>query len=158
MPPRAESYERSTREFSSFDYADESSFVFPLPRRTWNRSSGWRRRNVDSLSRLNLEDQNEEVLRWLKEEMKRSQQLMTRTNDLHGAELVNAKNEVEKVKSATKLLFKAVHKKGKTEATKLKANAETERRQRLKSQKMIESLTQSHSVRTDLLQRLLCFL
>lgn len=149
--PSHESYGRSTREFPS-DNVDERSVDSP-PRRSKHYSSSRQRKNVDSLSHLNLEDQNEEVLRWLREEMKRSQSLINRSKHLHDAELVNAKKEVEKVKRAAKLLIKAVHKKGKDKAAKSEANAESERRRRMKSQKTIESLIQSHSAQIGLLER-----
>ena len=56
--------------------------------------------------------------------MKRSQALISRSKQLHDAELVNAKKEVEKVKKAAKLLIKAVHKKANAKAAKCEANAE----------------------------------
>lgn len=142
--PSHASYRRTTREFP-FDCVDELSLDSP-PRKQRHYSSSCRQRerrhkNADSsLSRLNLEDQNDEVLRWLKEEMKRSQALISRSKQLHDAELVNAKKEVEKVKKAAKLLIKAVHKKANAKAAKCEANAESERRQRRKSQKMMIGL------------------
>jgi len=149
--PSHESYRRRMREFH-YDSTDTESAGSPPPR-TSHHSSSQRRRGGDSLPHRNLEDQNEEVLRWLKEEMKRSQSLIKRTNHLHDAELINAKKEMEKVKRAAKLLIKAVHKKGKDKAAKSEANAESERRRRMKSQKTIESMIHSHSAQIDLLQR-----
>lgn len=111
------------------------------------------RRCAESLAHLNLRGQNEEVLRWLMEEIKRSQSLIDRSRHMHDAELDNAKNEVEKVKRAAKLLVKAVHKKGKEKAANLEANAELERRRRLQSQEMIENLIQSHSSQMDRLKK-----
>ena len=108
---------------------------------------------AESIAHLNLEGQNEEVLRWLKEEIKRSQSLIDRSRYMHDAELVNAQNELKRVKKAAKLLVKAVHKKGKEKAAKSEANAEMERLRRMQSQKMIESLIQSHSAQIDLLKR-----
>lgn len=158
--PSHSAYRRTTREFP-FDCIDELSVDSPTrkPRQYHNstnrhRGGEHRHHNVDSsLAHLNLEDQNEEVLRWLREEMKRSQSLINRSKQLHDAELVNAKKEVEKVKKAAKLLIKAVHKKEKEKAAKLEANAECERRQRKKSQKMIENLIQSHSSQIGLLKK-----
>lgn len=144
-------YRRSSSEFPSYDSVDTSADT--PPRRSRTASSCRRRESDDSLTRANLEDQNEEVLRWLREEMKRSQALIKRSKQLHDEELVNAKKEVEKVKKAAKLLIKAVHKKGKEKAAKSEANAESEKRRRVKSQQMIESLIQSHSAQIDLLKR-----
>ncbi|KAL7538986.1 hypothetical protein ACHAXR_008932 [Thalassiosira sp. AJA248-18] len=150
--PSHASYGRNTREFP-LDYVDGVSIDSPPPK-TRHYSSSHQRRNVDSsLSHHNLEDQNEEVLRWLKEEMKRSQSLINRSKKMHDAELVTAKKEVEKVKRAAKLLIKAVHKKGKDKAAKSEATAESERRRRMKSQKMIANLIQSHSAQIDLLKK-----
>lgn len=111
------------------------------------------RSSMESLAHLNLEGQNEEVLRWLKEEIKRSQSLIDRSRYLHDAELVNAHNEMKRVKKAAKLLIKAVHKKGKEKAAKSEANADMERLKRLQGQKIIESLIQSHSSQIDLLKK-----
>ena len=72
---------------------------------------------------------------------------------MHDAELDSAKKEVEKVKKAAKLLIKAVHKKEKDKVAKSEANAESERRQRRKSQKLIESLIQSHSAQIGQLKK-----
>ena len=110
-------------------------------------------RGANSLDQLNLEDQNEEVLRWLKEEMQRSQLLIKRSKHMHDADLFSAQKEIEKVKKAAKHLIKAVHKKGKDKAAKSEANAEAERRRRVKSQKTIESLIHSHSEQIDLLKK-----
>ncbi len=115
--------------------------------------SGRPKSNGDLLARLNLEGQNEEVFRWLKEELKRSQSLIDRSKYLHDAELINAENDLKRVKKAAKLLVKAVHRKGKDRAAKSEANAEMERLRRLQSQKMIESLIQSHSAQIDLLKK-----
>lgn len=111
------------------------------------------RSSMESLAHLNLEGQNEEVLRWLKEEIQRSQSLIDRSRCLHDAELVNAQNEMKRVKKAAKLLIRAVHKKGKEKAAKSEANAERERLKRLQGQKMIKSLIQSHSSQIDLLKK-----
>ena len=156
--PSHSSYRRTVREFP-FDCIDELSIDSP-PRKARHHSSSSRyhkheRRlhNNSSLARLNLEDQNDEVLRWLKEEMKRSQSLINRSKQMHDAELDSAKKEVEKVKKAAKLLIKAVHKKEKHKVAKSEANAESERRQRRKSQKLIESLIQSHSAQIGQLKK-----
>ncbi|KAL7552373.1 hypothetical protein ACHAWF_015608 [Thalassiosira exigua] len=149
--PTHASYGRDTREFP-MDYVDGIS-VDSRPRKTRPRTSSRQRRGADSLANINLEDQNEEVLRWLKEEMERSQSLINRSKQLHDAELVSAKKEVEKVKRAAKLLVKAVKKKGKDKAAKSEAQAKSERRRRMKSQKMVESLIQSHSEQIDLLKK-----
>ncbi len=114
------------------------------------------RRNDDTLSHLNLEDQNEEVLRWLREEVRRSQSLIDRSKQLHDAELVGAKKEVEKVKNVAKVLIKAVHKKEKGNAARSEAIAETERRRRLRSQKILESMIHAHNSQIDLLKEALC--
>ncbi len=118
--------------------------------------SGQPRRNDDSLAHLNLEDQNEEVLRWFREEMRRSQSLIDRSKQLHEAELVGAKKEVEKVKKVAKVLIKAVHKKEKGNAAKSEAIAETERRRRLRSQKILESMIHAHNSQINLLKEALC--
>jgi hypothetical protein len=115
-----------------------------------------RRSTRESPAHLNLEDQNEEVLRWLKEEMRRSQSLIDRSKQMHDAELVGAKKEVEKVKKAAKVLIKAVHKKGKDQAERSEAIAETERRRRLRGQQMLESLIKSHNTQIKLLSEGLC--
>jgi hypothetical protein len=149
-PSRRPHHRRTTRE-SSCDSVDEESGETPALKQKHYRSSRPRRNN-DSLAHLNLEDQNEEVLRWLKEEMRRSQSLIDRSKQMHDAELVGAKKEVEKVKKAAKVLIKAVHKKGKDQAEKSEAIAETERRQRLRSQKMLDSLIKSHNTQINLLK------
>ncbi|KAL3797917.1 hypothetical protein ACHAW5_002025 [Stephanodiscus triporus] len=136
-------HRRTTRE-SLCDSVDEESDETPAIKPKNFRSSH-PRRNDDSLAQLNLEDQNEEVLRWLKEEMRRSQSLIDRSKQLHDAELVGAKKEVEKVKKAAKVLIKAVHKKGKNKAAKSEAIAEAERRRRLRSKQMLENLINSHN-------------
>lgn len=150
--PGHASFGRNTREFP-LDFVDGISIDSPPTKTRHHYSSSRRRRNADSLAHLNLEDQNEEVLRWLKEEMKRSQVLINKSKQLHDAELVSAKEEVQKVKKAAKLLIKAMHKKGKDKAAKSEANAEAERRRRKKSQEMIESLIQSHSEQIDHLKK-----
>lgn len=152
-PSQRPHYRRTTRE-SPRDSVDEESDETPALKQKHYRSSRPRRNN-DSLAHLNLEDQNEEVLRWLKEEMRRSQSLIDRSKQMHDAELVGAKKEVEKVKKAAKVLIKAV-KKGKDQAEKSEAIAETERRRRLRSQQMLESLIKSHNTQIDLLKEGLC--
>ena len=151
--PSHVSYRRSTREFPMDSVDGVSIESSPIKVRHCHSSHRHRRSNIDSLAQHNLEDQNEEVLRWLKEEMKRSQSLINRSKQLHDAELVNAKKEVEKVKKAAKLLIKAVHKKGQDKAAKSEASAESERRRRMKSQKMIESMIHSHSAQIGLLKK-----
>lgn len=144
---------RSQRKPASLAYLDldsESEKILRSIKEDLRRPPQGR---VDSLAYFNLEDQNEEVLRWLKEEIKRSQSLIDRSRYMHDAELVNAQNELKRVKRAAKLLVKAVHKKGKEKAAKSEANAEMERLRRLQSQKMIESLIQSHSAQIDLLKK-----
>jgi hypothetical protein len=111
------------------------------------------RRNADPLTRRNLEDQNEEVLRWLKEEMERSQSLIQRSKRMHDVEIDNAKQELEKVKKAAKSIIKAVHKKGMERAAKSEANAESERRRRVKSQRLVQSLIKSHSEQVDQIKK-----
>ena len=135
------------------DYVDRISLDSPPPKAKQQYSPGRQRRSLDSLARLNLEDQNEEVLRWLKEEMRRSQSLISRSKQLHDAELVSAKKEVEKVKKAAKLLIKAMHKKGKDKVAKSEAHAESERRRRVKSQKLVEGLIESHAEQIDILKK-----
>ncbi|KAL9190283.1 hypothetical protein ACHAXT_007494 [Thalassiosira profunda] len=150
--PAHVSYGRSAREFP-MDYVDRISLDSPPPKAKQQYSPGRQRRSLDSLARLNLEDQNEEVLRWLKEEMRRSQSLISRSKQLHDAELVSAKKEVEKVKKAAKLLIKAMHKKGKDKVAKSEAHAESERRRRVKSQKLVEGLIESHAEQIDILKK-----
>ena len=101
------SYRKSTREFPP-DYADGVSVDSP-PTKPRHCGSRRQRRDVDSLSNLNLEDQNEDLLRWLREEMKRSQSLITRSKHLHDAELVSAKKEVEKASLACNVQAKTDH-------------------------------------------------
>ena len=109
-----------------------------------------RRRDDSSLAHHNLEDQNEEVLRWLKEEMRRSQSLIDRSKQIHDAELVGAKKEVEKVKKAAKVLIKAARQKG---TAKSEAAVDIERRRRLRSQQMLESLIETHNAQVDALKK-----
>ena len=144
---------RSQRKPDSLAYLDFDSESEKILRSIKEDLRRPPRGRVDSLAYFNLEDQNEEVLRWLKEEIKRSQSLIDRSRYMHDAELVNAQNELKRVKRAAKLLVKAVHKKGKEKAAKSEANAEMERLRRLQSQKMIESLIQSHSAQIDLLKK-----
>jgi fructose-1,6-bisphosphatase len=101
----------------------------------------------------NLGSRHEEVLRWLKEEMDRSQNLIQRSKQMHDRELESAKKELEKVKKAAKIIIKAVHKKGKDRAAKLEANVQSERRQRVKSQKIVESLIKSQTDQLHQLRR-----
>lgn len=108
-----------------------------------------RRRDDSSLAHHNLEDQNEEVLRWLKEEMRRSQSLIDRSKQMHDAELVGAKKEVEKVKKAAKVLIKSARQKG----TKSEATVDNERRRRLRSQQMLESLIETHNAQVGALKK-----
>ena len=63
------------RERDQGDWSDGELSPVRYSRRCSRRHRDERRRrpDMDSMERLNLEDQNEEVLRWLREEMKRSQ-------------------------------------------------------------------------------------
>jgi len=153
-PSQRSHHRRTTRE-SPCDCVDEESDETPALKQKHYRSSRPRRNN-DSPAHLNLEDHNQEVLRWLKEEIIRSQSLIDRSKHMHDAELVGAKKEVETVKKAAKVLIKAVHKKGKDQADKSEAIAETERRRRLRSQQMLESLIKSHNTQINLLKEGLC--
>mmetsp|Transcript_25165 Transcript_25165/g.52874 ORF Transcript_25165/g.52874 Transcript_25165/m.52874 type:complete len:360 (-) Transcript_25165:1587-2666(-) len=101
----------------------------------------------------NLEEQNKEVLRWLKEEMERSQQLLKRSKLIHEAELDDAKVELQKVKKAAKMIIKAIYKKGKDKAARSEAQAIAERKRRKRSQQDIEDLIESHSAQIDLLKK-----
>lgn len=121
--------------------------------RKYHYSKDQRSNNAHPISQRNLKDQNKEVLRWLKEEMERSQELLLRSNHLHDAELDDAKQELQKVKKAAKMIIKAVHKKGKDKAAKSEAHAESERKSRERSQRMVEDLIQSHSAQIDLLKK-----
>lgn len=81
------------------------------------------------------------------------QALIHRSNKLHDAELIDAKNEVEKVKRAAKKLIKAVHQKSKDKARRSEAQLESERRQRADSQRIVKDLINSHSEQIHLLER-----
>ena len=96
---------------------------------------------------------HDEILKWLKDEMDRSQYLLKRSKHLHFKELDNAKKELEKVKKAAKIIIKAVRTKGEEKAAKLEANVHSERRQRIKSQKMVKRLINSQSEQLDELKR-----
>jgi hypothetical protein len=97
---------------------------------------------------------HDEVLRWLKDEIDRNQYLLKRSKHMHTKELENAKAELEKVKKAAKIVIRAVRKKGDEKAAKLQANVQSERRQRVKSQKMVQSLIKSQSEQLDRIKRL----
>lgn len=88
---------------------------------------------------------HDDVLKWLKDEMDRRQYLLKRSKHLHAKELDNAKKELEKVKKAAKIVIKAVRKRGEEKAAKLEANVQSERRQRVKSQRIVQSLIKSQS-------------
>ena len=68
---------RRARDYHSEngDWSDSEFSPVRYSRRCGRRHRDERRRrpDIDSMERLNLEDQNEEVLRWLREEMRRSQ-------------------------------------------------------------------------------------
>ena len=96
---------------------------------------------------------HDEILKWLKDEMDRSQYLLKRSKHMHSKELGNAKKELEKVKKAAKIIIKAVRAKGEEKAAKLEANVHSERRQRIKSQKMVKRLINSQSEQLDQLKR-----
>lgn len=94
-----------------------------------------------------------EVLKWLKDEIDRNQYLLKRSKHLHAKELKNAKAELDKVKKAAKMVIKAVRIKGDEKAAKLEARVHSERRQRVKSQKMVQNLIKSQSEQLDQLKR-----
>jgi hypothetical protein len=94
-----------------------------------------------------------EVLKWLKDEIDRNQYLLKRSKHMHTKELENAKAELEKVKKAAKIVIRAVRKKGDEKAAKLEANVQSERRKRVKSQKMVQSLITSQSEQLDRIKR-----
>ena len=79
--------------------------------------------------------------------------LIHRSKKLHDAELIDAKDEVEKVKRAAKKLIKAVHQKSKDRARRSEAQLESERRQRADSQRLVKDLINSHSEQIHLLER-----
>lgn len=94
-----------------------------------------------------------EVLKWLKDEIDRNQYLLKRSKHMHTKELENAKAELEKVKKAAKIVIRAVRKKGDEKAAKLEANVQSERRKRVKSQKIVQSLIKSQSEQLDRIKR-----
>lgn len=98
--------------------------------------------------------QHDEVLRWLKEEMDRSQYLIKRSKQMRDEEIDKAKKELDKVKKAAKIIIKVVHKKAKENAAKLEANVQLERRQRVKSDKLVESLIKSQTNQLNQLRKL----
>ena len=105
------------------------------------------------LEQRNFEDQVEEVLGWLKDEMERSQSLVHRSRQIHDAELANARRKMERLKKAAKRIIKAVHKKGKDKAARSEATADSERRRRIKSQKIMASMIKSHAAQMEHLKR-----
>ncbi len=105
------------------------------------------------LEQRNFEDQVEEVLGWLKEEMERSQSLVQRSRQIHDAELASAKREMDKLKKAAKRIIKAVHKKGKDKAARSEAAAHSERKRRIKSQKIMTSMIKSHAAQMENLKK-----
>ncbi|KAL7487043.1 hypothetical protein ACHAW6_012643 [Cyclotella cf. meneghiniana] len=107
-----------------------------------NETFKWERRQLD------------EVLKWLKEEMDRSQYIIKRSKQMHNEELENAKKELEKIRKAAKIIIKAVQKKAKENAAKLEANVQSERRQRVKSDKMVECLIKSQTNQLNQLRKL----
>jgi hypothetical protein len=107
----------------------------------------------NTLEQRNFEDQVQEVLGWLKDEMERSQSLVLRSRQIHDAELANAKREIDKLKKAAKRIIKVVHKKGKDKAARSEATAESERRRRVNSQKIMASMIKSHAAQMEHLKR-----
>jgi hypothetical protein len=97
--------------------------------------------------------QHDEVLQWIKDELDRNQHLIKHSKQMHTKELANAKKELEKVKRAAKIIIKAVQKKAEEKAAKLEANIQSERWQRVKSQKMVQSLIKSQSDHLDQLKQ-----
>lgn len=116
---------------------------------TTNTPAGYNSR----LEQRNFEDQVQEVLGWLKDEMERSQSLVHRSTQIHDAELANAKREMDELKKTAKCIIKAVHKKGKDKTARSEAAADSERRRRVKSQKMMASMIKSHSAQMEHLKR-----
>ncbi|KAL3823926.1 hypothetical protein ACHAXA_007897 [Cyclostephanos tholiformis] len=154
--PIHQSRHRSRRIMREYpcDSVDAEGDEIPAMKSKHFRSSQTRR-NDDSFAHVNLEDQNEEVLRWLREEIRRSQSLIDRSKQLHDAELVGARKEVEKVKKVAKEIIKAVHRKEKGNAAKSEAIAEIERRRRLRTQKILESMIHAHNTQINLLEEAL---
>ena len=103
----------------------------------------------EALSRLNLEDQNQEILRWLTEEMQHSRSLLENSRQLHETELVEARREIGKVKRAAQLLLRAAHRKGQDRAAQAEARAEEERRRRRRDREKMERLVRSQSTRAE---------
>jgi hypothetical protein len=145
-----------------FDFADDDdSSDVPysrdrqpcLGRQKYNTSSTTKYSCDDMLEQRNFEDQVQEVLGWLKDEMERSQSLVLRSRQIHDAELANARREIEKLKRAAKRIIKAVHKNGKDKAARSEAMAESERKRRVKSQKIMASMIKSHAEQMEHLKR-----
>lgn len=124
-----------------------------IGRQEHNISTTTASRYDNKLEQRNFEDQVEEVLGWLKDEMERSQSLVHRSRQIHDAELANAKREMDKLKKAAKHIIKAVHKKGKDKAARSEATADSERRRRIKSQKIMASMIKSHAAQMEHLKR-----
>jgi hypothetical protein len=76
-----------------------------------------------------------------------------RSRQIHDAELANARREIEKLKRAAKRIIKAVHKNGKDKAARSEAMAESERKRRVKSQKIMASMIKSHAEQMEHLKR-----
>jgi fructose-1,6-bisphosphatase len=112
------------------------------PEEETNKPNKWERR------------QHDEVLKWLKEEMDRSQYLIKRSKQMHKEELEDAKKELEKIRKAAKIIIKSVQKKANKNAAKLEANVQSERRQRVKSDKMVECLITSQTNQLNQLRKL----
>lgn len=138
-------------EFAHDDLDDTSDVS--RRRQTYLGKQKFHVRYENILEQRNAEDQVEEILGWLKDEMERSQALVLRSRQIHDAELANAKREIEDLKKAAKRIIKAVHKKGKDKVARSEATAESERRLRLKSQKMMVSMIKSHAAQMDHLKR-----
>ena len=149
-------YEESICSLTSSFSDDENSFLHFAPLSNHNHDDGLHLKGqkddvlrwlVEESSKPNGLDshRHNEVLKWLKDEMDRSQYILQRSKHMHAKELDNAKKELEKVKRAAKIVIKAVRKKGEEKAAKLEANVQSERRQRVKSQRIVESLIKSQS-------------
>lgn len=139
----------STSSFSDEECSDDKHFGLGCCNEDvlrWLMEDGHKQNGLSSR-------QHDEVLKWLKDEIDRNQYRLKRSKHLHAKDLENAKAELEKVKKAAKMVIKAVRKKGDEKAAKLEASVQSERRQRVKSQKMMQCLIKSQSEQLDNLKR-----
>ena len=136
MPPPKKKHSIKTKEW---EYENDGLYK-------WMIKEGIKADGLDSCK-------HDEVLQWLKNEMDRSKYLMKQSKRMHEKELNTAKKELEKVKKAAKVIIRVMRKTGEDKVAKLKANVQSERTQRVESQKMVQNLIKSQSNHLDQLKQ-----